>query len=60
MLVDRKAMYWLPDSDMATMICNTKLVVVVKRGLPLNNAIVIDIPKDYEARFNGGNDKSDS
>jgi len=53
-------MYWLPDSDMATMICNTKLVVVVKRGLPLNNAIVIDIPKDYEARFNGGNDKSDS
>ena len=54
LLVDRKAMYWLPASDMTDMIVNTKMVKVMKRGLPLNNAVVIDVPIDYEARFNGG------
>ena len=46
-LVDRKAVYWLPPSAMAEEIVKTKLVVVVKRGLPLHNAIVIDIPVGY-------------
>jgi hypothetical protein len=47
MLTDRKAMYWLPPSDMADKIVQTKMVAVVKRGLPLHNAIVIDIPVGY-------------
>ena len=55
LLADRKAMYWLPPSEMTDMIIRTKLVKVMKRGLPLNNAVVIDVPIDYEARFNGGN-----
>lgn len=55
LLSDRKAMYWLPPSEMSDKIVATKLIKVVKRGLPLNNAVVIDVPIDYEARFNGGN-----
>ena len=55
LLKERRAMYWLPASEMADMIIRTKLVKVMKRGLPLNNAVVIDVPIDYEARFNGGN-----
>jgi len=54
LLADRKAMYWLPASEMTDKILRTKLVKVMKRGLPLNNAVVIDVPIDYEARFNGG------
>tara|TARA_R100001510_G_C7554674_1_gene137057 strand:+ start:257 stop:676 length:420 start_codon:yes stop_codon:yes gene_type:complete len=54
LLSDRKAMYWLPASEMAEQIVRTKMVKVMKRGLPLNNAVVIDVPIDYEARFNGG------
>ncbi len=54
LLADRKALYWLPASNMAEEIIRTKLVKVMKRGLPLNNAVVIDVPIDYEARFNGG------
>jgi len=46
-LVDRKAIYWLPPSAMAEEIVRTKLVVVVKRGLPLHNATVIDVPVGY-------------
>lgn len=46
-LEDRKAIYWLPPSAMAEEIVQTKLVVVVKRGLPLHNATVIDVPVGY-------------
>ncbi len=54
-LTDRKAMYWLPPSRMAEMIVQTKMVAVVKRGLPLHNAIIIDVPKGFK---DGSNDKS--
>ncbi len=56
MLTDRKTLYWLPDSEMADMILMTKLVVPVKRGEPLNNAHVIDVPEG----FDGSNDSADS
>ena len=46
-LTDRKAMYWLPPSAMAEEIVQTKMVAVVKRGLPLHNAIIIDVPVGY-------------
>jgi hypothetical protein len=54
-LKDRKSMYWLPPSRMAEMIVQTKMVAVVKRGLPLHNAIIIDVPKGFK---DGSNDKS--
>tara|TARA_R100000458_G_scaffold11396_1_gene9202 strand:- start:1735 stop:2145 length:411 start_codon:yes stop_codon:yes gene_type:complete len=61
LLNERKIMYWLPPSELAEKIVQTKLVKVVKRGLPLNNATVIVIPEDYKERFgNGGNDSADS
>ena len=57
-LTDRKALYWLPPSDMATKIITTKMVAVVKRGLPLHNAIVIDIPSDYLEMYENDGDDS--
>ena len=59
LLSDRKAMYWLPASAFADEIIRTRLVLVVKRGLPLNNALVIDVPVDYGGD-NGSNDSADS
>lgn len=56
LLTNRKALYWLPDSLMADMIMATKLVIPVRRGEPLNNAVIIDVPEG----FDGGNDGSDS
>ncbi len=60
LLSNRKAIYWLPPSDMADMIIKTRLVVVIKRGLPLNNALIIDVPVDYEAMYNGSDNSADS
>ena len=56
-LKDRKAMYWLPPSRMAEMIVQTKMVAVVKLGLPLHNAIIIDVPKGFK---DGSNISADS
>lgn len=56
LLTDRKSLYWLPDSAMADMIMATRLVIPVRRGEPLNNAVIIDVPEG----FNGSNDSADS
>tara|TARA_R100001015_G_C4601250_1_gene156195 strand:- start:761 stop:1177 length:417 start_codon:yes stop_codon:yes gene_type:complete len=48
----RKALYWLPDSDMTDKIIATRRVVVVGRtSEPSSNMVVIDVPSDYETRF---------
>ena len=48
----RKALYWLPDSEMAEKILATRRVVVVGRiSEPSSNMIVIDVPSDYDTRF---------
>ena len=48
----RKALYWLPDSDMTDMIIATRRVVVVGRAQESSsNMVVIDVPSDYEQRF---------
>ena len=49
----RKALYWLPDSEMADMILMTKLIVPVKRGEPLNNAVMIGVPEGFDGSDNG-------
>ena len=48
----RKALYWLPDSEMTERIIATRRVVVVGRAQePSSNMVVIDVPSDYEQRF---------
>ncbi len=48
----RKALYWLPDSDMTQRIIATRRVVVIGRAQePSSNMVVIDVPSDYEQRF---------
>ena len=48
----RKALYWLPASEMTDKILATRRVVVVGRAeKPSTNMIVIDVPSDYEQRF---------
>lgn len=55
-LTDRKALYWLPASTFADAIIRTRMVLVIKRGEPLNNAVIIDVPEG----FDDGNDSADS
>lgn len=48
----RKALYWLPASEMTDKILATRRVVVVGRvAKPSSNMVVIDVPSDYEQRF---------
>ena len=48
----RKALYWLPESEMTDKILATRRVVVVGRvAKPSTNMTVIDVPSDYEQRF---------
>ena len=55
----RKALYWLPASEMTDRIIATKRVVVVGRvAKPSATMIVIDVPSDYEERFGNGGDGS--
>ena len=55
----RKALYWLPPSEMADKILATRRVVVVGRAeKPSSNMIVIDVPSDYDKRFGHGGDGS--
>jgi hypothetical protein len=55
----RKALYWLPSSEMAERILATRRVVPVGRAeKPSSNMIVIDVPSDYEERFGHGGDGS--
>jgi len=45
----RKALYWLPPSDMTDKIIATKRVVIVGRSdKPSSNTVFIDVPLDYE------------
>ena len=55
----RKALYWLPASEMTDRIIATKRVVVVGRvAKPSDTMVVIDVPSDYEERFGHGGDGS--
>ena len=48
----RKALYWLPPSEMTDKILATRRVVIVGRtSEPSNNMVVIDVPTDYETKF---------
>tara|TARA_R100000008_G_scaffold19749_4_gene10178 strand:+ start:12163 stop:12528 length:366 start_codon:yes stop_codon:yes gene_type:complete len=62
LLSDKDTMYWIPNSQMAKEIIESRLVLVVSRtAKPSNDATVVDVPRDYAERWgNGSNDKSNS
>ena len=48
----KKALYWLPASEMTDKILATRRVVVIGRvQQPSDTMVVIDVPSDYEQRF---------
>lgn len=58
-LLDNKdKLYWMPNSNMASSIINTRLVLILGRtNKPSKDAIVIDVPSDYDSRWqHGSND----
>ncbi len=67
-LIPDKNTYWLPDSEMARKIVESKLVFVMGRSSePPTNVTVIDVPKDYNDRWpinevkeHGDNDHTNS
>ena len=61
LLTDTKAMYWIPNSDMAKEIIESKIVFVLQRTTePLKDTVVIEIPQDYGVNSDGSNDNADS
>ena len=53
---------WMPSSKMAEQIISSHIVLVLDRtNEPSNDAIVLDVPSDYDSRWNNGsNDNADS
>jgi len=52
LLTDRKAIYWVPNSQMAKDIIESKIVFVMGRtDKPSSDTTFLDIPLDYEVRF---------
>jgi len=62
LLEDKSNLYWLPNSQMADDIISSRIVLVLGRSdKPSNDAILLDVPSDYDSRWNnGGNNDSDS
>ena len=62
LLKDKSILYWIPKSDMATEILESK--IVMNLGLvaePSNDAQVIDVPLDYRmVTEDGSDDNADS
>tara|TARA_Y100001938_G_scaffold135962_1_gene198257 strand:- start:5052 stop:5306 length:255 start_codon:yes stop_codon:yes gene_type:complete len=52
LLTDRKAVYWIPNSDMAKRIIESKIVFVMDRTeKPSSDTTFLDVPLDYDMRF---------
>jgi hypothetical protein len=61
LLKDTKTMYWIPNSDMAREIIESKIVFVLQRTTePLKDTVVIEIPTDYGVNSDDSNDNTDS
>ena len=62
LLGDRSQLYWLPNSSMAHAIVGSRLVLVLERtNKPSNDAVIIEVPSDYDSRWgSGGNASPDS
>jgi len=62
LLKDKSTLYWIPRSDMATEILESKIVMNLGNiAEPSNDAQVIDVPTDYRTvKQHGSNDSADS
>ncbi len=62
LLEDKSKLYWMPNSQMADDIISSRIVLVLGRThKPSNDAILLDVPSDYDSRWNdGGNNDTDS
>jgi len=62
LLTDMKVVYWIPNSEMARDIIESKLVFVLGRSAePPNDTTPIEVPTDYgKVDENGGDDDTDS
>jgi|TARA_R110000824_G_scaffold385201_1_gene579383 hypothetical protein len=62
LLTDKSKLYWLPNSKMTQHIIASRIVLVLDRtNKPSNDAIILDVPSDYDSRWgNGSNDSADS
>jgi len=60
LLTDKNALYWIPNSKMAHVIVGSRVVLILDRtNKPSNDAIILDVPIDYDEVFNdGGNDST--
>ena len=61
-LLDTKdKLYWLPNSEMAKKIVGSRFVLVLQRtSKPSKDATVVNVPSDYDSRWNnGGNKRTD-
>jgi len=62
LLKDKSILYWIPKSDMAKEILESKIVMNLGNvSEPSNDAQVIDVPSDYRmVKQHGSNDGADS
>lgn len=59
LLNDKSKLYWIPNSDMGRRIVGSRLVLVLGRtNKPSNDATILDVPSDYDRRWNSGGDNS--
>jgi len=60
LLENKTILYWLPDSQMAQDMIASKILLVLGRTTkPSKDAIIFDVPSDYESRWgHGSNNKS--
>ena len=58
LLEDKTKMYWLPNSEMASEMIKSKIVLIMDRTTkPSKDAIVVDVQSDYDSRWqHGSND----
>lgn len=55
LLENKTILYWLPDSQMAQDMIASKILLVLGRTTkPSKDAIIFDVPSDYESRWGHG------
>tara|TARA_R110002072_G_scaffold150725_1_gene299257 strand:+ start:309 stop:677 length:369 start_codon:yes stop_codon:yes gene_type:complete len=51
-LLTDSVIHWVPDSDFAVMIAESKLVFIMGRSLePPKDSVILDVPKDFNDRW---------
>lgn len=54
-LLESGTVYWIPNSDFAHIIANTKLVYLMGRTMnPPKECVVLDVPKDFNDKWGLG------